>query len=125
MVIVWATPPITTVSIEDPWGETAAQVRLGDGGLATSSTTRRRWRVGHEEAHHIIDPRRSRPATTPIFSATVSASTAVEAEAGAKAVLLQGERGLVWAEQQDWIDAALVVWHDGNVYATSGWDMAA
>ena len=65
------------------------------------------------------------PAASPIFSATVTAATAVEAEAGAKAVLLHGESGLAWAEQQDWIDAALVVWHDGNVYATTGLEMAA
>ena len=117
--------PETTVGIQDPWGEVAATVHLGVGGLATSSSTRRRWKVGAVDAHHIIDPRRMEPAVSPIFSATVSARTAVAAEAGAKAVLLHGERGLVWAEKQDWITAALVVWHDGNVYATTGWEMAA
>ncbi len=117
--------PNATVSIEDPWGEIAATVRLGAGGLATSSSTRRRWRVGDGNAHHIIDPRRLRPAVSPVFSATVTAATAVEAEAGAKAVLLHGERGLAWAGRQDWITAALVVWHDGNVFATTGWEMAA
>jgi thiamine biosynthesis lipoprotein len=117
--------PDTVVDIADPWGEIAIQVLLGIGGLATSSTTRRRWKVGDEEAHHIIDPRTQAPAVTPIFSATVMAATAVEAEAGAKAVLLHGTHGLVWAEKQPWIDAALVVWHDGSVYATTGWEMAA
>ena len=120
-----ASRPDTTVAVADPWGEIAATVRIGPGGLATSSVTRRRWKVGDVEAHHIIDPRRSEPARSPVFSATVTAATAVEAEAGAKAVLLHGEHGLVWAEQQDWITAALVVWHDGNVYATTGWDLAA
>jgi thiamine biosynthesis lipoprotein ApbE len=115
----------TTVSILDPWGEIAATVRLGLGGLATSSSTRRRWQVGDVFAHHIIDPRRLAPATSPVFSATVTAATAVEAEAGAKAVLLHGEHGLVWAGQQDWITAALVIWHDGSVFATTGWEMAA
>ncbi len=115
----------TVVEIEDPWGETAARVILGEGGLATSSSTRRRWNVGGTEVHHIIDPRRMAPATSPVFSATVTAVTAVEAEAGAKAVLLHGADGLAWAEKQDWIGAALVVWHDGNVYATTGWEMAA
>ncbi len=113
------------VAIEDPWGDVAATVALGQGGLATSSSTRRRWKVGDADAHHIIDPHRLRPAHSPVFSATVTAATAVEAEAGAKAVLLHGEDGLVWAEQQDWIEAALVVWHDGNVFATTGWTMAA
>ncbi len=113
------------VAIGDPWGEIAATVQLHHGGLATSSSSRRRWRVGSGDAHHIIDPRRLRPAASPVFSATVMAATAVEAEAGAKSVFLHGEHGLVWAEEQDWVDAALVMWHDGNVYATSGWTMAA
>jgi len=117
--------PATVVAIEDPWGVTAARMTLGVGGLATSSTTRRRWNVAGEEAHHIIDPRTMKPAFTPVYSATVMAPTAVEAEAGAKAVLLHGEDGLAWAEKQPWIDAALVVWRDGSVYATTGWDVAA
>lgn len=117
--------PDTVVDIDDPWGETAIRVHLGVGGLATSSRTRRRWKAGADDAHHIIDPRTLAPARTPVLSATVTAATAVEAEAGAKAVLLLGEEGLAWAERQDWIDAALVVWHDGNVFATSGWEMAA
>lgn len=115
----------TVAEITDPWAEIAARVVLGEGGLATSSTTRRQWSVGDAEANHIIDPRRLAPVRSPIFSATVTARTAVEAEAGAKAVLLRGEDGLAWAEQQDWITAALAVWHDGNVYATTGWEIAA
>jgi len=122
---VRSSDPSTVVLIDDPWGETALQVHLGVGGLATSSTTRRRWRAGDDEVHHIIDPRTLAPAVTPVLSATVMAATAVAAEAGAKAVLLHGESGLAWAEQQDWIDAALVVWHNGNVFATNGWEMAA
>jgi thiamine biosynthesis lipoprotein len=117
--------PETTVSVRDPWGEVAANVHLGRGGLATSSSSRRRWRVGEVQANHLLDPRRLEPARSPVISATVTAATAVEAEAGAKAVLLQGEHGLTWAEEQSWIRAALVVWHDGSVYATTGWHMAA
>jgi thiamine biosynthesis lipoprotein len=114
----------TTVSIQDPWGEVIASVHLGSGGLATSTSASRRWKAGDVAAHHIVDPRNVRPATSPIISATVIAPTAVQAEAGAKAVLLQGEQGLTWAEQQDWIDSALVVWHDGSVFATTGMELA-
>ncbi|HYZ37586.1 MAG TPA: FAD:protein FMN transferase [Pseudonocardiaceae bacterium] len=32
-------------------------VTIGTGGLATSSTTRRRWRRGGRWLHHIVDPR--------------------------------------------------------------------
>lgn len=117
--------PETVVAIVDPWGETVIEVVLGHGGLATSSTTRRRWDVAGKAANHIIDPRTMKPAFSPVYSATVMAASAVEAEAGAKAVLLHGEHGLAWAERQLWIRAALVVWHDGSVYATTGWEQAA
>jgi hypothetical protein len=54
----------------------------------------------------------------------VTATTATEAEVGAKSVLLQGADGLVWASQQDWILGALVVWHDSSVYATKDLEVA-
>lgn len=106
-------------------GEVVANVALGVGALATSSVARRRWRVAGEAAHHLIDPRTGAPAESPVLSATVVARKAVAAEAGAKAVLLRGADGLAWAARQDWIDAALVVWVDGSVYATTGLELAA
>jgi thiamine biosynthesis lipoprotein len=117
--------PDTRIPVMDPWGATVATVDLGRGALATSSTAQRRWRVGDGDAHHVIDPRTMRPADTPILSATVVCSTAVEAEAGAKAVLILGEHGLAWADRQEWIASALVVWHDGSVFATRGMEMVA
>ena len=117
--------PGTTVSVIDPWGATAVRIRLGAGGLATSSTTRRRWKAGSREVSHVIDPRSMEPVTTPILSATVVAASAADAEVGAKSVLLRGEDGLAWAADADWIDAAVVVWHDGSVYATPGIEVAA
>lgn len=103
----------------------AARLHLGVGALATSSTLRRRWRVGGEPAHHLIDPRTMAPARSPVVSATAVAATALEAEAGAKALLLLGEDGLAWAEGQPWLQGALVVWHDGSVFATTGTRVAA
>lgn len=117
--------PDTKVDIMDPWDEVAAAVPLGVGALATSSITRRRWQVGETAAHHLIDPRTMAPAVTPVLSASVVASLAVQAEAGAKAVLLQGADGLAWAASQPWIEGALVVWQDGSVYATTGMEVAA
>ncbi len=115
----------TTVPVIDPWGDTAAHIELGVGALATSSVTRRRWKVGATEANHLIDPRTMSPVSSPVLSATVIAETAAAAEAGAKAVLLHGEEGLAWAEATPWIGSALVVWHDGSVFATHGIAVAA
>jgi thiamine biosynthesis lipoprotein len=122
---VRSSDPEAEVEILDPWDTVTAVVPLGVGALATSSTTRRRWRMGETVAHHIIDPTTMAPAVTPILSASVLATTAVEAEAGAKAVLLEGADGLAWASRRPWIRGALVVWHDGNVYATKGMEVAA
>ena len=66
-----------------------------------------------------------RPVDTPVTAATVLAETASDAEAGAKAVLLQGENGLAWAADQEWIRSAIVFWHDGSVFATPGCEVAA
>ena len=111
--------PSLIVEILDDTDELAAEVHVGAGALATSSRSRRRWIVGEREAHHIIDPRTMRPAMTPVVSASVIAETAAEAEAGAKAVLIMGADGLKWADSQEWIAQAIVVWHDGNVYGST------
>jgi thiamine biosynthesis lipoprotein len=117
--------PQTVVSVMDPFGELVARVKLGVGALATSSTSRRRWNVGGREVSHIIDPRTTAPVSSPVMSATVVAASAADAEAGAKAALLNGEEALIWADHADWIAGALVVWHDGSVYATQGLEVAA
>ena len=115
----------TIVDVVDPWGETAVRLALGRGGLATSSTGRRRWVSAGGPAHHLIDPRSGDPVVSPIVSASVIADTALEAEAGAKAVLILGAGGLAWAARQPWIRSAIAIWDDGNVYATPGVEVAA
>jgi len=117
--------PETIVDVEDPWGRVAASIPVGVGALATSSRTTRTWQAGDIDAHHVIDPRTGAPAVTPVLSATAVAETAVEAEAAAKAILLLGEDGLVWADRQSWVRSAVAVWHDGSVYATSSVEVAA
>jgi thiamine biosynthesis lipoprotein len=109
--------PTLVVEVADEHGTVVADVHVGVGALATSSRCSRRWKVGSLDAHHIIDPRTARPAVTPIKSASVVAGTALEAEAGAKAVLLMGVDGLAWADRQSWIRRAVVIWNDGSVYA--------
>ena len=113
------------IDVMDPWGHCVARIPLGVGALATSSTARRRWRTPGGEAHHLIDPRTLAPSLSPIVSATVITDTAVEAEAGAKAMLLHGVDGLAWASAQPWIRGALAVWSNGSVYSTTGMELLA
>lgn len=117
--------PETVASVTDDDGNVVVKVHVGNGALASSSIGKRRWRVAGSEVSHIIDPRTMRPVHTPVRGATVQAGTAVDAEAGAKAVLLLGEDGLAWASRQTWIDAALVIWDDGSIYGTPGLKVAA
>lgn len=117
--------PDTIVAVVNPSDGSTTRVGLGSGGLATSSVARRKWLVGDEAAHHIIDPRTGAPASTPVVSATARCATAVEAEAAAKTALILGPRGLAWADERSWIASALVTWADGSVFATQGWEMAA
>ena len=117
--------PATVATIADPKGAEVARVALGVGALATSSVARRRWKAGGREVSHIIDPRSMRPVTSAVVSASVIAGTAVDAEAGAKAVLIHGVDGLAWADAQNWIESAVVVWEDGAVYATGRTEWAA
>lgn len=96
-----------------------ALLGLTDGGVATSTVLRRRWRVGDEERHHLIDPRSGVPSTSDLALVTAVAGRAWEAEALAKAVLLRGGPhafdilGGTGAE-------ALAVGHDGRITASPG-----
>lgn len=71
-------------------GSIPCQVSLHSGALATSSVERRRWHVGGQPRHHLLDPRTGMPATTGLRSASVAAVTCQQAEVAAKAVLLLG-----------------------------------
>lgn len=80
------------VSLEDPLDaeRVLAVLEVGPGGLATSTTERRRWLQGGRPRHHIIDPRSGRPACSPWVSVTVHADSALLAEVFAKALLIAG-----------------------------------
>ncbi len=81
-----------TVAIEAPIsGQVIWEGRLF-GGLATSTSMKRRWRtLDGREAHHLVDPRTGLPAESPFVQVSVFAETARVAECWAKAVLIGGE----------------------------------
>ena len=54
-------------------------VAVAGGGLATSSTTVRRWHSRTEQLHHLIDPRTGRPARSPWRTVSVAAASCVDA----------------------------------------------
>ena len=105
------------IAVEDPRHppEVLALVLLREGGIATTGRDHRRWTRGGVEQHHVIDPRTGRPAETDVWTATVIAGSALDAEIAAKRLFLEGSRGgLAWIEEQPSL-AALVVHADGRV----------
>ncbi|MEA2478231.1 MAG: FAD:protein transferase [Thermoleophilaceae bacterium] len=69
----------------------ATTLTVSSGGVATSGIGRRLWpRPGGGAAHHLLDPATGEPAWTGLIAATALAPTALEAEARAKAALLDG-----------------------------------
>jgi thiamine biosynthesis lipoprotein len=80
------------ITVEDPARpeRTIATIALAAGGLATSSTGKRRWRSGATDLHHLIDPHTGQPAGSAVRSVTVLAGTGAAAEALATAAIVAG-----------------------------------
>lgn len=81
-----------SIEIEDPRdaSNSIAVIAVADGAVATSAPNRRRWRVGDGFAHHLIDPRTQRSATSDLLQATVVAESAELADVLAKTAFLLG-----------------------------------
>jgi len=92
---------------------------VGSGGVATSSTTVRRWTRGGTMLHHIIDPKTGLPTTGPWRTVTVVAGTCVDANIAATAAIVQGEAAV------DWLLAhrlpARLVEDDGTIHYIGPW----
>ena len=112
-----------TVLIADdhaaPVESAGPKVTISTGGLATSSTAVRRWRTDSGEAHHILDPRTSRPAVGPWRTVSVAAVSCVVANVAATTAIILGEPALDWLAQRGL--PARCVRQDGSVVAVAGW----
>ncbi|HEY0816449.1 MAG TPA: FAD:protein FMN transferase [Pseudonocardia sp.] len=76
--------------------EAAVSITLTGGGLATSGTTRRRWRRGEQTVHHIIDPRTGQAAAPCWRTATVVAGTCLDANTASTAAIVMGPAAPRW-----------------------------
>jgi thiamine biosynthesis lipoprotein len=100
----------------DPHGETVA---IHSGGLATSSTTVRRWHTADGDVHHIVDPRSGAPAPGVWRTVSVCAASCVDANTASTAAIVRGERAPAWL--QSMALPARLVRADGRVVRTDGW----
>jgi thiamine biosynthesis lipoprotein len=109
-----------TIGVDHPWSAAPlALVGVARGAVATSTTLRRRWLVGGECRHHLIDPRSGLPSDSDLNHVTVIAGEGWEAEVLAKAVLLNGSEfafNIIGGTGAD----ALAVDEQGRVTATEG-----
>jgi len=89
------------------------------GGLATSSTTVRRWRTDAGVAHHVVDPRTGRPAAEVWRTVSVAARSCVDANTASTAAIVLGRDAPRWLEAHGY--SARLVRPDGSVVVTGAW----
>ncbi len=98
-------------------------VAITSGGLATSSTTARRWRRGGNVLHHILDPRTGLPPAPVWRTISVTAATCADANAASTAAIIRG------AQAPGWLAAtglpARLVDVSGRVETVAGWPAEA
>jgi FAD:protein FMN transferase len=94
-------------------------VSIENGGLATSSTTVRRWQSGGRELHHIFDPRSGRPAAPYWRTVSVVAATCVAANTASTTAIVRGADATEWLAQRDL--PARLVHVSGHVTHVAQW----
>lgn len=73
---------------------------LHSGGLATSSTTVRRWwTASGTAAHHLVDPATARPVDSVWRTVSVAADSCLDANIASTAAIVRGEPAVPWLEQ--------------------------
>ena len=94
-------------------------ITLRSGGLATSSTTTRRWRAGAEGVHHVLDPATGGPAAVVWRTASVTAASCLDANIAATAAIVRGEEAVGWLDSLGL--PSRLVRADGAVLHLAGW----
>ena len=102
-----------------PYRGPGEDVEISSGGLATSSTTVRRWARGADELHHVVDPDTGLPAPVWWRTASVAAATCLDANIATTAALILGRAAPAWLAEQGL--PARLVRADGQVVALNGW----
>jgi thiamine biosynthesis lipoprotein len=110
----------TKAELDDGPGPVAT-LTLTDGGLATSSTSARRWVRGSRVWHHVVDPRTGASAAPTWRSVTAFGRTAVAANTASTAAIVLGEDAQSWLTAHD--VAALLVDAGCRVHRSTRWTL--
>ena len=97
-------------------------IAMSEGGLATSSTTVRRWRTGAGEAHHLVDPGTGMPARSDWRTVSVTAASCLDANIAATAAIIRGAKALSWLQSLELPSRLVGV--NGTVRHVAGWPAA-
>jgi thiamine biosynthesis lipoprotein len=111
--------PGWNVLVAEREGAPGQLVVVRHGGLATSTTTVRRWTRAGQSMHHIVDPTTGVSADGPWRTVTVHAQSALAANTASTAAIVLGDAALEWLTTRRL--AARLVARDGTVVATSWW----
>ncbi len=94
-------------------------VTVASGGLASSGVGRRRWMLGTDRVHHLVDPSTGLPVDSPWRTVTVAAGSCVDANTASTAAMVLGTSATAWLVQVGL--PARLVRHDGSVVTVAGW----
>lgn len=103
----------------DPLDGPGPVVALASGGLATSSTTVRRWNRGGDTVHHLLDPATGLPAQEYWRTVSVAAGSCVDANIASCASILLGADAPSWLKERGL--PARLVGSSGGVILVGGW----
>ena len=109
------------VGVSDPFrpDEDLMVLTVIDAGVATSSSIKRRWKIGDAYVHHLIDPRTGEPSQSDAVQVTVVAPSATLADFHAKVALLLGaESGIRQLNDKAGVEG-LAVRSDGQQFQTA------
>ncbi|SRR6266571_2564453 len=103
----------------DPPPGPSAVVAIQTGGLATSSTTARRWHRDGAIFHHILDPRTGMPAPRFWRTVSVAAPSCTEANVASTVAIIRGGTAPAWLAGLG-LPARLVT-ESGAIHTLGGW----
>jgi thiamine biosynthesis lipoprotein len=97
-------------------------ISLHAGGLATSSTSVRRWRTSSGEAHHLVDPATGQSVRSCWRTVSVVAGTCLDANIASTAAIIRGTSSVSWLQTLGLPSRLVDV--DGRVRHLVGWPAA-
>jgi thiamine biosynthesis lipoprotein len=95
------------------------QVTIASGGLATSSSTVRRWRRYGQDLHHLVDPTTCSPVDSPYRTVSVAAGNCLDANVASAATIVLAGAGASWLARTGL--AGRLVRHSGAVHRVGDW----